>query len=87
MTIKSERVYWLVCDLCDFNSTEDNDYEAWLDVDSAIADAEDANWRTVKDCHYCPECRDRVCTECGTVAAEPLGASDYQCPTRCANPA
>lgn len=56
MSVQSAPFYWLTCDWpgCDVRSTEDGEYSAFDNVDSAVSDAEDCHWLVTDDgLHLC----------------------------------
>lgn len=55
--IESKPFYWLRCDRCGETSTQDGDYRAWESVESAYADAYDADWSTEGGNHLCYDCQ------------------------------
>lgn len=53
--IKSEILYTLQCDRCK-KELEDDNLQYWVDVESVLDIANNNEWITKEDKHYCPDC-------------------------------
>lgn len=63
--IQEAPFFWLVCDHdgCGIKSTEGSDYAAWVDMASALDDAERSDWLITDDNHhYCADHRSEHCS-------------------------
>lgn len=79
MTFRSARFWWLQCNVCGLQSSEDGDYMAWPSQRAAL-EALDGAWTDVEGKHYCAACSDDLCWRCSRHDPEP-GAGDrgYLC--------
>lgn len=54
--IKPEILYGVTCDRCGEMLINDNDNAAWWGRNEAENEAYEADWHSVSDHHYCPNC-------------------------------
>ncbi|MCM1301979.1 MAG: hypothetical protein NC226_09695 [Bacteroides cellulosilyticus] len=54
--IKPQILYGVMCDRCGTTLINDNDNAAWWDRFQAEDEASEADWHSVSDHHYCPNC-------------------------------
>lgn len=54
--IKPEILYGVTCDRCGETLINSNDNSAWYDRDTAEEEAYEADWHSVSNHHYCPNC-------------------------------
>jgi len=54
--IKEVIMYTVICDKCGKDSNEESEYAGWNEKGYALEVAEEADFATIDDNHYCPDC-------------------------------
>ena len=77
MSIKTVPGYVVICDDCEAESTDDDEFSAYGDVSSARDAAQGFAWRYENDLDLCLDCwTRRTCDDCGELDCREHGRVD-----------
>lgn len=79
MPLLSAPYYWYECDICGNNSQWYTDYSAWEDIESAVEQAEYADWTISGDRQHAWCWDHKPCENCGKQMEPYFGERDYMC--------